>query len=424
MGNYTLNYGKDGYEIKVPTKEVVKVLEPNEFKPNFNDPLKIIRNALENPIGTSILSDIVSPGEKVCVTVNDITRLTKSEVFLPLMVEELNKAGIPDEDITILFANGLHKAMNEGEMKSIVGPYIYGRIKTVQHDGVNSEFTSVGTTTRGNEVRVNKVVTDSDRVILTGGIIMHHLAGYGGGRKSVIPGVASQETIFFNHRMIVDPRCEAGNVDKNPIHEDLVEACSMLNPDFLFNVILDHEGNIAAAVAGHWSDAHAAGCDIADQLYKLPIEELADIVIASAGGYPKDIDLRQAKKSYYNAARAVKPGGIIITAAACSEGITREGDPFAEWLEKYSSLEEVRKAILQKFDIGGVNAYRTREVQTRAHLILLTELDRDILQRLGIDAHGIDKFQQVIDEARLSIQNPRIYIMPKAGLTLPSLVEK
>ena len=178
------------------------------------------------------------------MTVNDITRLTKSEVFVPIIIEELNRAGIPDKDITILFANGLHKAMTEGEMQRIIGEEIYGRVNIVQHDGVNGDFTLVGTTSRGNKVYINKVVTDADRVILTGGIILHHLAGYGGGRKNIIPGVAHQETIFFNHRMMVDPRAEAGNIEGNPIHEDVMEACGLVEPDFLFNVILDHQGKL------------------------------------------------------------------------------------------------------------------------------------------------------------------------------------
>ena len=139
-------------------------------------------------------------------------------------------------------------------MQRIIGPDIYARVNILQHDGINSDFTFVGTTSRGNDVYINRAVTDADRVILTGGIILHHLAGYGGGRKNIIPGVARQDSIFFNHRMMVDPRAEAGNIDDNPIHEDVVEACSMVNPDFLFNVITDHQGAIAAAVAGHWQE--------------------------------------------------------------------------------------------------------------------------------------------------------------------------
>lgn len=423
MAKYQLQYGRGVAEVEIPWEEVIGVIEPNHYEPRFSDQERIIRHALAHPIGTPPLDQIVSRGERVCVTVNDITRLTKSEVFVPIIIEELNRAGIPDKDITILFANGLHKAMTEGEMQRIIGEEIYGRVNIVQHDGVNGDFTLVGTTSRGNKVYINKVVTDADRVILTGGIILHHLAGYGGGRKNIIPGVAHQETIFFNHRMMVDPRAEAGNIEGNPIHEDVMEACGLVEPDFLFNVILDHQGEIAAAVAGHWREAHAAGCAIADELYKVPIGKLADIVIASSGGYPKDIDLRQSKKGYYHAARAVKPGGTIIAVAACEEGISREGDPFAQWLQDYRTLAEVREAMLQEFDIGGLNAYRTREVQDRARLILISELDQKTMADLGVETYGIDRLQQVVDEVRAAAgARPTIYLMPQAGLTLPSLV--
>ena len=202
MAKYPLKYGKTVTEVEIPAEEVIEVIEPTDFQPKFEDPVQIIRHALANPIGTPPLGQIVQLGEKVVVTVNDITRLTKSEIFVPIIIEELNGAGIPDQDITILFANGLHKQMTEVEMQRIIGPDIYARVNILQHDGINSDFTFVGTTSRGNDVYINRAVTDADRVILTGGIILHHLAGYGGGRKNIIPGVARQDSIFFNHRMM------------------------------------------------------------------------------------------------------------------------------------------------------------------------------------------------------------------------------
>ncbi|MDW7661913.1 MAG: nickel-dependent lactate racemase [Bacillota bacterium] len=422
MTKYQIKYGKTLQEITLPEDEVIKVLNPNQYEPKFTNAEEIILEALNNPIGTPTIKTLCKPGEKVCLMVNDITRLTKSEVFVPIIVNQLNQAGIKDKDITILFANGLHKPMNKSEMQTIIGEELFQRIHTVQHDGVHADFVCVGQTSSGNKVYINKLVTEVDKVIITGGIIMHHLAGYGGGRKNIIPGCAKKETIFFNHRMMVDPKATAGNTDGNPIHIDLVEACEFVNPDFLFNVILDHDGKIADAVAGHWKTAHEAGCAIADLLYKVHISKQSDMVIASGGGFPKDIDLRQSKKGYYHAVRAVKPGGIIIAVVACTEGISREGDPFELWLEKYKTLEEIREALLANFDIGGLNAYRTREVQAQARLILITDLDAMRLGKLGIQAYGIDQLQQIIDQARSEFSDkPTIYIMPQAGLTLPSL---
>ena len=252
MKKYRLKYGTALTEIELPAEDVIQVISPNKFGPESSDPLAVIRHALANPIDSPPLSKVVRPGEKACIVVNDITRLTKSEVFIPVIVNELNSAGISDADITILYANGLHRLMNEEEKKQIVGENVYGRVKTIQNDGIKSKFAYVGTTSRGNQIYVNKAVIDADKVILTGGIIMHHLAGYGGGRKSIIPGVAKKETVLFNHRMMVDARAEAGHLEGNPIHEDAMEGCALVAPDFLFNVVLDHQGKIAGAVAGHW----------------------------------------------------------------------------------------------------------------------------------------------------------------------------
>ncbi|MDF2615577.1 MAG: hypothetical protein K0Q47_232 [Sedimentibacter sp.] len=422
MARYKLKYDKAKLEMEIPEEDILKVIIPNTYEHKFSTDKEVVIDALQNPIDAPLITEMFHKGETVCLLVNDITRLTKSEVFVPLIIDELNKVGIIDEDITILFANGLHKQMNEIEMRTIVGNEVYNRVNIVQHDGINGKFELAGTTSSENEVYVNTIVKNADKVIMTGGIIMHHLAGYGGGRKDIIPGCAKQDTIFYNHRMMVNPAARAGNIEGNPIHKDLMEACSLINPDYIVNVILDHEGNIAGAVAGNWITAWEAGCRIADSLYKVPIEQEADLVIASSGGFPKDIDLRQSKKGYYNAQRAVKQGGVIICLAGCDEGISREGDPFESWLEKYKTLDEVRKEMMIRFDIGGLNAYRTREVQKRARLILITKLDVVRLKELNVEAYHEDQFQEIIDKVREELGgHPSIIVMEQAGLTLPEL---
>ena len=422
MAKYKLKYDKVKLEMEIPEEDILKVIVPNKYEHKFSSDKEVVIDALQNPIDAPLITEMFHKGEKVCLLVNDITRLTKSEVFVPLIVDELNKVGIVDEDITILFANGLHKQMNEKEMETIVGSEIYNRVNIVQHDGIDGNFELAGTTSSGNEVFVNTIVKSADKVIMTGGIIMHHLAGYGGGRKDIIPGCAKQNTIFHNHRMMVNPAARAGNIDGNPIHKDLMEACALINPDYIVNVILDHEGNIAGAVAGNWITAWEAGCRIADSLYKVPIKEEAQLVIASSGGFPKDIDLRQSKKGYYNAQRAVKQDGVIICLAGCDEGISREGDPFESWLEKYNTLDEVKHAMMKGFDIGGLNAYRTREVQDRARLILITKLDIERLKEINVEAYHAEQLQEVIDKVREELGgHPSIIVMEQAGLTLPEL---
>ena len=242
------------------------------------------------------------------VIVNDITRLTRTELLLPPVIETLNRAGVPDRDIFIVFALGIHREQTEAERRSIVGDEIYARIRNFDHICTDqANLVTLGRTRAGNTVEINRQVMEADRIILTGEVMYHLIAGYSGGRKSLAPGVAGWRTTTFNHRMIFDPRCASGILDGNPAHEDLLEACRMADPDFLVNVVLTPDGRLARVVAGHFEKAHREGCRVVDDVLSAEVGEPYDVLIASAGGYPLDIDLRQAHKGLENACRALKP---------------------------------------------------------------------------------------------------------------------
>ena len=207
------------------------------------------------------------------------------------------------------------------EQRRIVGEEVARRIALYDHDCRDREnLVALGRTSRGNEVWINRRVYEADRVILTGEIIYHQIAGYSGGRKSLVPGVAGAETTTFNHQLILDPNCRPGILEGNPAHEDLLEACRMFEPDFLLNVVLSPSGGWVRVVAGHYDLAHRAGCETVDQMCRIPIGQPYDLVLASAGGFPLDIDLRQAHKGMENAARALRPGGVLVYFAECREG--------------------------------------------------------------------------------------------------------
>src|SRR5262249_54963407 len=163
---------------------------------------------------------------KVCIVVNDITRLTRTDLFLPTIIETLNRTGVPDSDIFIVFALGIHRKQTEEERRLILGDAIHARIRNFDHDCMDeANLVTVGTTSFGNTVEINRQVWEADRIILTGEIIYHLIAGYSGGRKGLVPGVAGWRTTTFNHNMIFDPRVRSGHLDGNPSHEDLLEAC-------------------------------------------------------------------------------------------------------------------------------------------------------------------------------------------------------
>lgn len=415
-----IKYGSEMLDIEIPEGTDVQVMLPKESPNDGRSEEQIIRDALVNPIGSGMLGDEVKKGDKVCILTNDITRLTRSHVYIPILVSELNKCGVPDDDITILFANGMHSEMTEEQMKSLITEEIYGRVHVYQHNCVDSPCELVGTTSYDHEVWANTIAMAADKLILTGGILVHHMAGFGGGRKDIIPGCARKDTILNNHKMVTSPNAQAGVLEGNPVHLDFMEACAFTNPAFMMNVLCDDHGKICDAVAGHWRDAYMHGAELAKKLYLYPIDQRPDVVIASAGGFPKDIDLRQSKKGFYNASRAVKEGGVVICLAECKEGCSKEiDDPFEEWLDRFRTLDTVKAEIERNVNMGGLNCYKVREVQSHCRLILITALDQKRMAKVDVECYPKEELNQVIRDILAEYENPKVLYMPQAGLTLP-----
>ena len=282
----------------------------------------------------------------------------------------------------------------------------------------------VGTTSYGHEVWANKIAMAADKLILTGGILVHHMAGFGGGRKDIIPGCARKDTILSNHKMVIDPNAQAGVLENNPVHLDFMEACAFTHPAYLLNVICDDHGMIYQAVAGHWREAYLHGAELAKDFYLYPLPERPDIVIASCGGFPKDIDLRQSKKGFYNASRAVKKGGVIICLAECPEGCSKEmDDPFEEWLGRYPDKDSVVAELKRKVNMGGLNCYKVRECQAHCRLILITALDQKRMAEVNVECYPKEQLNEVIRTVLAEYDHPKVLYMPQATLTLPLVKE-
>ncbi|MGH9404988.1 MAG: nickel-dependent lactate racemase [Terriglobia bacterium] len=416
MTSVQLPFGHSSIPLQLPDHVAFGTLEPRALPP-VSDPQRAILDALRNPIGAPPLCEIVKPGESVAILVNDVTRLVHSEVFLPVLIGELNRAGVPDQDIFIVFALGIHRSQTADEQRAIVGDEIARRIKLYDHDCFDrGNLVHTGTTSRGNEVFINRRVWEADRVILTGEIIYHLIAGYSGGRKSLVPGVAGAETVTLNHKLILDPRCRCGVLDGNPAHEDLLEACALSEPDFLLNVVLNPRGQLLRVVCGHYDFAHRAGCETVDQLYGAPLAELYDVVLASAGGYPVDIDLRQAHKGMENAFHALKPGGTLIYFAECPDGSGSRA--FEEWAARYSSSEEMAEALRENFVVGGHKAYWMAKLGEQARIFLVSRLPELFVRRCHvIPASSPD--EAVREAFSAEAGKLRVALMPYANFTLP-----
>lgn len=395
----------------LPVEVAGDLIEPRRAEP-LEDESGAVKAALQTPIGSGRLDQIVRPGEQVAILVNDITRLTRTDLMLPPLVETLNAAGIPDSAIFVVFALGIHRGQTADERARILGPSLSQRLRSFDHDAhATGELVEVGTTSSGNVVEINRRVWEADRIILTGEIVPHLIAGFSGGRKSLVPGVAGARTTTFNHQMIFHPNCRSGVLEGNPAHEDLMEACRLVDPDFLLNVVLGPDGKLIRAVAGHWETAHREGCRAVEELAATEIGEPYDLLIASAGGFPLDIDLRQAHKPLDAAVKALRPGGSILFYAECADGA---GHPlFEDYVRRFEDHHAMEQALRAQFAVGGHKAYWVARLGAEYDVHLVSRLDPEFVERCHFHPVAPEHHEQAL--TRLAGKASRIGVMPHAG---------
>ncbi len=410
-------YGNGEVGVNVPDRNLAGILTANPVKhPRRGE--AAVRYALAHPIGAPALAEAVSSGETVAIVTSDISRPMPTAKVLPSVLAELEKAGIRREDITVVFALGSHRGHTEEERKKLLGP-AYGSVRA--EDSGSRGFVHLGTTGRGTPVDIDRTVAEADRRICLGNIEFHYFAGYSGGAKALMPGVSTRAAIQNNHSMMLLPQAKAGSLQYNPLRRDIEEAGRIVGIDYIVNVVLDEHKEIVYAAAGDPVKAHRAGCRILDRMYRVAIPQKADIVIVSQGGAPKDANLYQVQKALENAGHAVKDGGQILLAGACSEGF---GNPvFEAWLREASSPEEVTARIRREFVLGGHKAAAVASLLSRASVALLSEMpDETVRSALLTPVHDL---QAAFDEAlRKAGPDATVLAMPFGGSTLPVVREK
>jgi nickel-dependent lactate racemase len=377
-----LKYGSKRISLKLEEDNILSILSGKKLLP-LTDPREKVKRVLKYPISSISLHENFGAGEKTAIVVSDRTRNVAATVFLPVMINELNSIGIKDSDIFIVFACGTHRLHAKDEHKKIVGEDIARRIELIDHDCSDKKnLVMLGTTSRGTKVEVNKRVAEADRIILTGAITYHYFAGYGGGRKAVLPGISSFQAIQANHKLcLTSDNAKTGVLAGNPVHEDMVEAAKMLNPDLILNVIMDDTGRISSVFAGDLVEAHEAGCEELDSNYKIKIEKKAKAVIASAGGGTKDLNFVQSHKAMENASYVLEEGGTMVLLGESSEGF-----PSGEYM-KYvdlGSAEAIENELKRNFTISGhtiLSAFRKAE---KFRIIWVSRLDREVMRKFGI----------------------------------------
>ena len=409
-----LAFGRGFLQAELRAKRIL----PRRLAPPADEEAAVFR-ALERPVGTPPLAEIVRPGEKVAIIVNDITRLSRTELILPPVVAALNRAGIRDADILVVFALGNHRRQTVEEQRRLIGEEMFRRLRTIEHDAHDeANLVTLGQTSFGNVVQINRRVLEADRTVLTGAIIHHLIAGYSGGRKSLVPGVAGFRTTTYNHRMMLDPRCRSGVLDGNPAHEDMLEGCRMMAPDFLVNVVLTPAGKLARVFAGHYDLAHREGCRAVDRMLRVELSEPYDLVVASAGGHPLDIDLRQAHKGLENACRCLRPGGSILFYAECPNGTGSR--PLEEFLWRYEDEEAMERALREDFVVGGHKAYWLARLGRRHDVHLVSSLDPALVRRCGFEPVPPEEHATRLRRLREKAgRGARVAAIPRAGFTLP-----
>jgi nickel-dependent lactate racemase len=359
----------------------------------------------------------------VVIVVPDATRAACVNRIAPLLVERLNRHGLSDSQISFLIGGGIHRAPTNEEVYSILGSDLPTRLEVHPHEANDAaSHASLGTTTRGTPVVLNRRLVEADRVIVVGAISLHYIAGFSGGRKAILPGCAAERSIQANHLLSFDLETlekrsgiASGCLDGNPVHEDMIEAVGMLNPSFLVNTVLDAHNEIVAVYTGHWRDAHRRGCEEYLASHTVMVDERRPLVIVSAGGAPRDVNLIQSHKAMEHASQVLAEGGTMIALAECAQGLGR--DDFLRWFAP-GGARTTALMLGEDYKINGQTAWGLRRKTERFRVLLVSALDADVVRHMGLEPH-------VTLESALSVVQSRPgYIIPGGLTTLPVIATK
>jgi len=408
-----LKYKSSYVEVNIPDSNLYAVLNPDDL-PGIKDPLQEVKDAIKNPIGSVPLKEMARGKKNIVILASDISRPSPSHILVPPIVAELREAGVCYDNITVVFGLGYHRKHTEEEKKKLVGEEVYSKVKCIDHD-IN-DCVYMGTTTRGTPVEVFRPVAGADLLIATGNLEFHYKAGYSGGDKALFPGVCSKRSIEANHIMMIRPGTMPGKADGNPMREDIEEAGRIANVSFIVNAVLNSHKEIVKVVAGDPIKAHREGAKYIDRMYKRNIKEKVDIVVASCGGFPKDINLYQAQKGLENASYAVKDGGSIILLAECREGLGEA--TFEEWMLKARSPHDPVEWIQKEFKLGAHKAAVICMVLERVKVYLISSLDKNLVK--DIFFIPAESAQDALNTALKEYgERAKVLVLPYANSTLP-----
>ena len=415
-----LAYGKTGLMINLPDRYNADVIEPVWIK-GIHDQELAIKIALRNPYHSRPLKDIIDKDDSVGIIFSDITRATPYNVILPPLLDELRLSSV--RDIVFFCANGTHRLLTKKELEGILGEYIADNYEIVQNIASGSElFDCAGTTSSGNDILINRRLMQCKIKILTGFIEPHFFAGFSGGAKALIPGMASEKTIKHNHSIahLSNANARWGITDGNPLWEEIMEAAGFIPGMFLLNITMNKNKEITNVFAGDLRRAHSEGCKFVRESAMVPVKKLYDIVITTNSGYPLDLNVYQTVKGMSAAAQVVKEGGHIIVAAECWDGIP-SGSDYEKILLSVSSPGELMRYIRE--NEGSLKdtwqIYFQALIQQKAHVYLYSDkLDRGTIKKTLLDP--VTDIAGLTEEiARKTGPGTTICVLPEGPQTIP-----
>lgn len=352
----------------------------------------------------------------ILLVVPDHTRKCNLPLILPLLIDKLESRF--QARITILIANGSHALQPEETIRHLVSADIYDRYPTIQHNSqAEEELVTLGRTSNGTEIRLNKLVTKADFVITVGGILFHYFAGFGGGPKMLLPGVAAYETIRQNHSRTIDadgrfhPNAQNGNIETNPVYADLVQVLDVVPNVLSLQVVLSPQGQILFCEAGPILETQQKLIPRVKELYSMSLKNKYDVVIASAGGFPSDVNLIQSHKAIHHAFQVVKDNGALIIFAECREGIGSK--TFLPYFD-YSTSTDIGRALKNNFKINGQTALTLKEKAEKCQIYLISELQKRIVEKIGMIP-----CKRLSDVQLSHLKDKKVAIMPYANITVP-----
>jgi nickel-dependent lactate racemase len=415
-----LAYGRGHLPIEMPEQRTT-IIEPSH-NPGLSDEQASVLQALDNPIGAPALKDWIKSGSRVCIVFTDITRATPNDRLIPWLLKYLSAA--QPHQITLLNGLGTHRPNTRAELERLLTPAVVNAYRVLNHEPENPKaLVAFGTTQDGTPAFLNRHVVEADVRIITGFIEPHFFAGFSGGPKGIMPGVAGLDTVMSNHgaRNIADPNSTFGVTEGNPIWEEMRDIALRPGSSFLLNVALNERREITGVFAGDLLEAHRAGCEFVRNSAMQPVKAPFDLVVTTNSGYPLDLNLYQAVKGMSAGARILKPGGTLIMACECSDGVPN-GSSFDRLLRSASNPEEV----LSRLASGSVQPDQWQAqiqalLQRKARILLHSSLSDDQVRA----AHLVpcSDIQSTVGQfLSKSTNGTRIGVLPQGPLTIPYLI--